>query len=234
MEPSEEMPTQSQPAQPPMATSAAAPPVDPQDGPPPGPPTYGPPPDGAAPALPPPTPPKSGMSKRNKSILEWVLVLGVALGVALVLRAFVVQTFYIPSPSMVPTLQVDDRVIVNKLSYRLHPVHRKDLVVFTTPPTVDKKFKDLVKRVIGLPGDRIEGRDGKVYINGQPLNEPYLADGTITRDFGPFAVPAGQYYVMGDNRGNSEDSRVFGPIPKSTIVGRAFLRIWPLNRFGFL
>ena len=91
---------------------------------------------------------------------EWVAVIVLALGVAVVLRTFVVQTFYIPSESMVPTLKSNDRVIVNKLSYKMHDVHRKDIIVFTTPPNVDKQFKDLVKRVIGLPGERVEAHDG--------------------------------------------------------------------------
>jgi signal peptidase I len=173
-------------------------------------------------------------SSAQRTVIEWALVIGGALAIALFLHAFVVQTFYIPSPSMTPTLQVNDRVIVDKVSYRFHNPHRKDIVVFTTPPTVPKEFKDLVKRVIGLPGDRVEARNGHVFVNRQELNEPYLAQGTDTKDFGPVTVPAGEYWVMGDNRENSQDSRVFGPIPKSTIVGRAFLRIWPLSRFGFL
>jgi signal peptidase I len=165
---------------------------------------------------------------------EWVAVIVVALGVAVILRTFVVQTFYIPSESMTPTLQVNDRVIVDKLSYQFHDPHRKDLIVFTTPPNVSRQFKDLVKRVIGLPGDRVEAHDGHVFVNGKQLDEPYLAEGTTTKDFGPITVPPGHYWVMGDNRGFSEDSRIFGPIAGSTIVGRAFLRIWPLSRFGFL
>src|SRR5262249_43781673 len=144
------------------------------------------------------------------------------------------QTFYIPSPSMVPTLQEDDRILVNKLSYKLHKVHRGDIVVFTTPPNVDKSYKDLVKRVIGLPGETVQGKDNKIWINGQRLAEPYLPASTQTQDFGPEVVPPDSYWVMGDNRTQSVDSRVFKAIKKKTIVGRAFIRIWPLNRIGLL
>jgi signal peptidase I len=116
----------------------------------------------------------------------------------------------------------------------MHSVHRGDIVVFTTPPKVDKTFKDLVKRVVGLPGDEVSAHGGHIDINGKPLDESYLPAGTTTDDFGPVKVPSGSYFVMGDNRAHSADSRVFGPIPKRTIVGRAFFRIWPLNRIGFL
>jgi signal peptidase I len=171
---------------------------------------------------------------RKRSAIEWVVVVVAAVVIAVLLRSFVVQTFYIPSASMEPALQKNDRVVVNKLSYRLHDVHRGDIVVFTTPPGVNKSFKDLVKRVIGLPGETVEGRDGKVLINGVALPEKYLPAGTLTSDFGPYTVPPKSAWVMGDNRGNSEDSRVFKAIPERTIVGRVFVRIWPLNRLGLL
>ncbi len=171
---------------------------------------------------------------RKRSAVEWVVVVVAAVVIAVLLRSFVVQTFYIPSASMEPTLKKNDRVVVNKVSYRVHDVHRGDIVVFTTPPGVNKSFKDLVKRVVGLPGETVEGRDGKVLINGTALAEKYLPAGTLTSDFGPYTVPAKSAWVMGDNRGNSEDSRVFKAIPEHTIVGRVFVRIWPLNRLGFL
>lgn len=176
--------------------------------------------------------------RRFSSTLEWVIVIAAAVLVAVLLRTFVVQTFYIPSDSMVPTLQKNDRVVVNKLSYHLHNVHRGDIVVFTTPPGVNKSFKDLVKRVIGLPGETVSARHGRVSINGKVLNEPYLkhSDGSIveTSDFGPVRVPPDSLWVMGDNRGDSEDSRYFHAIPRKTVVGRVFIRIWPLNRIGLL
>ncbi len=172
--------------------------------------------------------------ERKRGLIEWVVVIGAAVLVAFVLRLFVVQTFYIPSASMVPTLAKNDRVVVNKLSYHLHDVHRGDIVVFKTPPKVPASFKDLVKRVIALPGETVEARNGKVNVNGQELPEKYLTTGTLTSDFGPVTVPTDELWVMGDNRGNSEDSRFFGTIKQSKIVGRVFLRVWPLTRIGIL
>ncbi len=164
--------------------------------------------------------------------VEWVVIIGAALLAALLIKTFLLQAFYIPSPSMVPTLHVDDRVLVNKLSYRLHDVHRGDVVVFERPPNDAGVIRDLIKRVVGLPGETVEGRDGGVYVNGRRLAEPYLPEGTITSTFGPQRIPPGRVWVMGDNRSNSSDSRVFGPVPESRIVGRAFVRVWPLSAFG--
>jgi signal peptidase I len=172
--------------------------------------------------------------RRLNSTMEWVIVIGAAVMVAVLLRTFVVQTFYIPSDSMVPTLQRNDRVVVNKLSYHMHAVHRGDIVVFTTPPGVNKSFKDLVKRVIGLPGETVSAQHGKVFVNGRELTEPYLPKDVTTNDFGPVRVPPDSLWVMGDNRGDSEDSRVFHAIPERTVVGRVFVRIWPFSRIGLL
>ena len=156
---------------------------------------------------------------------------------ALVIKTFLFQAFFIPSESMEPTLKPDDRVLVNKLSYHLHPIHRGDIVVFKRPPSEagDPTIKDLIKRVIGLPGETIEERDGQVFINGQQLNEPYLPAGT--RRPPPCRrtiVAPDQYFVMGDNRTNSKDSRFIGAIPEILIVGRAFVRVWPLSSIGLL
>ncbi len=155
----------------------------------------------------------------------------VALAVAVGMRTFVVQTFYIPSGSMEPTLNIGDRILVDKLSYHLHAVHRGDIIVFARPPgeTLEPGVNDLVKRVIGLPGETISGRNGQVYINGKPLAEPWLPKGVVTGNFSPVKIPKGYYFVMGDNRGFSSDSRVFGPISGSLIVGRVVMRIWPLS-----
>jgi len=169
-----------------------------------------------------------------RGAIEWVVIIAVALIGAMLMRTFLVQAFFIPSESMVPTLEKGDRVLVNKLSYHLHAVHRGDIVVFTRPPGVDRQYKDLIKRVIGLPGDVVSGRDGHVYIDGRLLNEPYLPEGTVTQNMPTEKIPAGTYWVMGDNRTNSADSRVFGPIAKQTIVGRAFVIWWPLSRIGLL
>jgi signal peptidase I len=173
--------------------------------------------------------------KSYRAFIEWgVVVLG-ALIVALILKTFVFQAFYIPSSSMTPTLDVGDRVLVNKLSADLDGIHRGDLVVFERPDDDDGAgVEDLIKRVIGMPGDTVEVDDSTVLIDGEELDEPYLPDGLDYPDMAPVVVPDGEIFVMGDNRGSSRDSRVFGPVPEDDIVGRAFFRIWPLTNLGFL
>jgi signal peptidase I len=183
----------------------------------------------------------------SRWIVELVVIVVVAILVAVLLRTFVVATYSIPSGSMEPTLQIGDRIVVNKLSYDLHGVDRTNIVVFSTPPNEDcagPPVADLVKRVIGLPGEVISLHDGDVYINGRLLPEPFLPPGVRHDTYpGPssdayalshaYRIPAGDVYVMGDNRPNSCDSRYWGPIPESTIVGKVDLRIWPLSRIGF-
>jgi signal peptidase I len=172
---------------------------------------------------------------RVRSALEWVVVIAGALIVALVIKTFLFQAFYIPSASMEPTLNIGDRVLVNKLSYRLHDVNRGDLVVFERPPgEPETEIKDLIKRVVALPGEEVEGRNGRVFVDGASLDEGYLQDGVFTTDFGPLLVPEDSVFVMGDNRSDSRDSRVFGPISEDLIVGRAFVRVFPLGELGFL
>jgi signal peptidase I len=182
----------------------------------------------------------------GRNAIEWVLLIVTALVIALVVKTFLFQAFYIPSDSMVPTLKTNDRVIVNKLSYHFHSVHRGDIVVFTTPKgpdgqPIDPTIKDLVKRVIGLPGDTVSEKDGHILIDGKPLEESYLPAGTVsdcssfvTNCFPSGPIPANHYWVMGDNRTQSRDSRYFGTISKSEIVGRVFVRIWPFTRLGLL
>jgi signal peptidase I len=189
-------------------------------------------------------PPPGGARRARRSgwrsVAEWALVIGGALLVALVVRTFLVQAFWIPSASMEPTLQEGDRVLVNKLSYDLHDVRHGDVIVFERPdepsdvPHPENEIPDLIKRVIGLPGDIIEARDGVVYINDERIDEPYLAPDTPTTDLPRQEVPDGHLFVMGDNRTNSHDSRKFGAIDESSIVGRAFLRIYPLDDIGGL
>ena len=172
-----------------------------------------------------------------------MVVVVVAVLVAVLLRAFVVQTFFIPSGSMEPTLQIGDRILVNKLSYHLHGVDRGDIVVFSRPPTENcggPTVNDLVKRVIGLPGNIVSVSGGYVYINGKRLDESWLPASeqgvTVAGPAGnswdlvqPYRVPANDYFVMGDNRTDSCDSRYWGPISKSLIVGKVELRVWPLS-----
>jgi signal peptidase I len=178
-----------------------------------------------------------------------------AVFLAVVLRTFVAQAFSIPSESMIPTLEVGDRVVVSRLAYSLHDPHRGDIVVFDAPGEEDDdpgvvtrafqvvlesvglrqaSTEEYIKRVVGVPGDVVEARGGLVVVNGRYLIEPYLPFGTVTADFPPTPVPEGEVFVMGDNRQNSRDSRVFGPIPVDSVVGRAVVRIWPPGRTAFL
>ena len=178
-------------------------------------------------------PTREDRSVRN--LVEWIAIIVAALAVALVVKTFLIQAFYIPSLSMYPTLDQGDRVLVNKLSYKMHDVHRGDIIVFERPPGQPaSEIKDLIKRVVGLPGDTIEAKQGVVYIDGKKLAEPYLVDGVTTTNLRRQDIPAGHVFVMGDNRGDSADSRVFGPIDEDTIVGRAFIRVWPLPDIGLL
>ena len=185
-----------------------------------------------------------------RGILEWVGVIIGALVVALLVKQFLFAAYYIPSPSMQPTLTDGDRIVVNKLSYRLHEVNRGDVVVFRRSDPDPEGINDLIKRVIALPGETVEVLDGKVYVNGGMLIEPYLAPATRNSTGGFPMLPPGcigdrdsinrctvpddHVFVMGDNRRNSKDSRFFGPVAESDIVGRAFLRVWPLGDLGRL
>ena len=169
-----------------------------------------------------------------RNVAEWVVIAGGALLVAFVIKTFLLQAFYIPSLSMAPTLKVNDRVLVNKLSYDLHDVNRGDLVVFESPPNEGSQTKDLIKRVIGLPGETVESRDGQILSNGQVLEEPYLGPDVTTGPLEKVQVPAEHLWVMGDNRPNSRDSRFFGAIPESLVIGRAFIRVWPVTALSLL
>jgi len=181
-----------------------------------------------------PEPEKQGGPRGVRIAAEWIGLVVLALVIELLIKTFLFQAFFIPSESMVPTLRVHDRVLVNKLSYKLHPVHRGDIVVFKAPEGSDPGIDDLVKRVIGLPGETVSATNGHVDIDGKELPEPYLPKGTITTSFSAVRLPPDHYWVMGDNRGNSKDSRVFGAITKKNIVGRVFFRIWPFSRLGFM
>lgn len=169
-----------------------------------------------------------------KNLIEWLTVLVGAVVVALIFRAFLFQAFYIPSASMEETLQIDDKVMVNRLSYKLHDVNRGDVIVFSRPPSVDSDINDLIKRVMALEGETIEGHDNAVYVNGKLVIEPYLDSDIRIDDFPAEVVPQGHVFVMGDNRDNSHDSRRFGPIPVDTIVGRAFIIFWPFDNISSL
>lgn len=152
-----------------------------------------------------------------------------AIVIAVLLTLFVAQGTYVYGQSMEPNLHSDQRLIVEKISYRLRGPRRGDIVVVR----VDGYEIPPIKRVIGLPGETIEILAGQVWINGWPLDEAYLAD-VIQQDYGPSVVPPGRVFVMGDNRNRSQDSRFFGPVPLKDIWGRAWLSYWPLHEFGFL
>jgi signal peptidase I len=196
-------------------------------------------------------------TKRTPFWVELPVLIVIALVIAVLIKTFLVQTFWIPSGSMENTLEVGDRVMVNKLAYGADGVpDHGDIVVFMPPwgETQESEpffkavirhvgeslglsspnIEDLIKRVIAVGGETIEIRNNHVLLNGDPIDEPYLHAGTNMPDFGPVTVPEGDVFVMGDNRDHSKDSRVFGTIPAGSIVGKAFVRIWPLSRIGGL
>ena len=182
----------------------------------------------------------------SKALRDWFLVVVLALGAALLVRVYVLQQFYISGPSMETTLFGNNRVLVNKLSYRLHDIHRGDVVVFDRVTTSDGTVShdDLIKRVIAVPGDTIEIKNCIVIINSKPTVEPYL-DKDVLEITDPVnrcrvanmpvqKVPVKKIFVMDDNRSESFDSRSFGPLSESLIVGRAFAIVWPFNRISTL
>lgn len=165
--------------------------------------------------------------------LEGLKTIGLSAVLAFGIRTFVAEARYIPSGSMLPTLQINDRLIVDKLGYHFKDPQRGDIVVFSPTDTLEKQnFHDaFIKRVIGLPGDKVEVKDGRVFINDKPLDEDYIAD-RPQYQYGPITVPQDQYLVLGDNRNNSYDSHYWGFVPRDHIIGRAIVRFWPMNRLG--
>lgn len=169
--------------------------------------------------------------KKKSSLREMVEVIVTALVLAFLIKTFVVGNFWIPSESMVPTIEVNDKVIVTNFSYWFEGPKRGDVIVFRYP--LDTK-KDYIKRCIGLPGETIEFRDSKLYVNGQLVEEPYLPEGLVFEDYGPIEVPEGQYFMCGDNRNHSSDSRVWGFVEKRLIIGKAQVIYWPFDRWSTL
>jgi signal peptidase I len=189
--------------------------------------------DDSTPEDPPKKPPSSA-----RIVLDWIIVVGVALFVAFVVRTFVLAHFVVEGESMFSTLNTGDRVFVNKLSYRLHEPNRGDVVVLHQITGASER--DLIKRVIALPGETVEVRNCTVLIDGRVLNEPYLDPAVVTptdcggdyQSNGP--VPENHVFVLGDNRGGSQDSRVIGPISEDDLVGRAFVVFWPQSHWQWL
>jgi signal peptidase I len=198
-----------------------------------------------------------------RTLKELPLLLVAAGVIAFLLKTFAFQAFYIPSGSMLPQLQINDRVVVSKIAYKLHDPRRGDIVVFDAPRAssfqepevkrnplstlirkigtgvglVQPSTEEFIKRVVALPGETVDIKDGRVYVNGRELVEPYLPPGTTTLANGsqfPITIPEGRLWVMGDNRGNSSDSRFFGPIPQDTVVGRTIFKAWPVPDMSFL
>jgi signal peptidase I len=189
----------------------------------------------------------SGRS-RGTSLFEYILIACVAVAVALLVQAFLVKPYRIPSPSMIDTLQPGDRVLVDRIGYRFTEVEHGDIVVFRYPLDTSVVF---IKRVVGLPGDELLAKDGRLWRNGEELKEPYVhktngrtdptepagaIQGTTMSDpwslAEPYTVPPGMYFMMGDNRTDSDDSRVWGPVPESNVIGSGFFIYWPFERFG--
>ncbi len=196
--------------------------------------------------------------RRKKRLLaELPLLIITALVLAIVVKGFLIQAFFIPSRSMEPTLDVGDRVVVNRMAYRLGDPRHGQVAVFLRPtnerPQVSQGplswvrravaqglggtppgNEDLIKRVVGVPGDVLEGRGGKLWRNGRPVAEAYLPPKTVTSDFGPVRIQPDHYWMMGDNREDSADSRYFGQVPRSALVGSAIVKVWPIPHVGEL
>jgi signal peptidase I len=179
--------------------------------------------------------------RKGRVLARLVVALALAVVAVILLRTYVIAPYYIPSASMSPTLHGcsgcdDDRVLVDKLSYHTHAIHRGDVVVFHRPPTWTVSEKVLIKRVVGLPGEVLTTRNGVVYIDGLAVDEPYVnaACRGGTKNLPKTIVPDGTIFVMGDNRCDSADSRTFGAVPESALIGRAFLIIWPFGRIHWL
>jgi signal peptidase I len=173
---------------------------------------------------------------RHRGFVEWVIVLIVAVLLSFLVRTFVVQEYFVPSGSMTPTLDIGDRILVNKLSVDFGTVNIGDIVVFKAPPGVKTEcnddIADLVKRVIGVPGDTLYSDGNTIYVNGKPLDQRwtvYKAMGSVP--IKRITLKKNMYFMMGDNHADSCDSRYWGPVPRSDIIGKVFLKVWPLSHW---
>lgn len=174
-------------------------------------------------------------SKGWRSLQENLILIAIALCLALVIRTFIAEPRYIPSESMIPTLYTGDRLVVEKISYRFGPPHFGDIIVFEPPPELQRrgypKNQAFIKRIIGEPGDTVAVSHGQVYLNGKPLEEKYIAE-PAKQAFTLVQVPKDEFFVMGDNRNDSNDSRYWGFLPRKNIIGKAIFRFWPFDRIG--
>ncbi|HEX2711044.1 MAG TPA: signal peptidase I [Candidatus Acidoferrales bacterium] len=179
-----------------------------------------------------PTPQSPASPSLRRELRAWTRDLLLAIGLAMVIIIFLYQPVKVEGTSMAPLLSDQERIFINKFVYRFEPIARGDVVVFWYPLDRSKSF---IKRVVGLPGETVEIRQGRVYVDGQRLEEPYLPlRFTDTTTYGPVRVPEEEYFVMGDHRASSNDSRVFGPVASEYIYGRAVFAYWPVDHFGSL
>jgi signal peptidase I len=175
---------------------------------------------------------KPAASNFYRELRMWARDLLLAVGFAVVIIVFLYQPVKVEGTSMAPLISDQERIFINKLVYRFEPISRGDVVVFWYPSDRTKSF---IKRVVGLPGETVEIRQGRVYVNGKALEEPYILPAYLdSGNFSPFAVPAHEYFVMGDHRDSSNDSRMFGPVPAEYIYGKAVFAYWPMDHFGTL
>ena len=166
-------------------------------------------------------------------LIDWGRTLGLAIAISLLFRAYVVEARWIPSESMLPTFEVGDKLFVDKLSYHFAGFDRGDVVVFDAPPAAHLQEEALIKRVIGLPGDKVKIEAGIVYVNGVALDEPYEME-KPEQDFAETTIPEESLFVLGDNRNNSFDSRYWGVVPMEAVIGKAMVTYYPLNRIKII
>ena len=183
-------------------------------------------------------PKRSGKNKKKEKPfwVEVVEIVVIAAVLAFTLRTFVIESFWVPSGSMLPTIQLNDRVWVTKFSYKIGEPERGDVVVFRPPSAAHagENEKYYIKRLIALPGETVEFKDNHLYIDGELVEEDYLGDDVYTEDFGPFTVGENSYFFCGDNRQGSYDSRAWGDVERENLVGHAQCIYWPLARMGGL
>jgi signal peptidase I len=166
-------------------------------------------------------------------LFDWAETIIVAFVMALIIRAFFLQVFWIPSSSMEPTLDIKDRIVVNKVIYHFRSPRRQEIIVFRQVAPEGTPKKDLIKRLMGMPGEILQIKKGVVYINDNPVPETHAMNPDFA-NFGPVTIPSDSYFVLGDNRPGSADSRYWGFLPQKNVIGPAFLRIWPLNKLGLI
>jgi signal peptidase I len=183
---------------------------------------------------PPDSPAAPKVEKRSsllRTVVEILVLVAAAFVIALLVQAFLVKPFTIHQVSMKPTLEEGDRILINRLAYRLGDPSRGDIVVLNSPINPEE---DLVKRIVAVAGDRVAVTDGRLYVNDVPQEEPYLLEQDMRGEMAEITVPDGHVFVMGDNRNNSGDSRMFGPVPTDSLIGSAFVIYWPVGHWKTL